>query len=270
MRTYILHFIAIWSANLSFAQQLDPIHYPPEAEWEQLYVRNSDTVLTCMRYYFCSDDTLYFREHPSMKVVKFALSDLSPPSFSVGKDYQFQKKGGRIATRMFYSQTLDRYYDYYLHAPLLFVSARNIEPANELGIPQDIDTMFSWNKPKMYNSDATFGEMPQKILYHTSGCTYYLDDYYFLSNGALYFKLSGKAGVYSLPLTMISGSKGIDKLGKDLDFSHRLKYRKNTRRMLGFSIIIYPTYLVTLPIGIFRAVRHARYRNAKMLSCSGV
>jgi hypothetical protein len=270
MRTYILLFIALWSTNLSFAQQLDPVHYPPEAEWKQLYVRNSDTVITCMRYYFRSEDTLYFREHPSLKVVKYALADVYPPTFSVGKDYQFQKKGARIATRMFYSRKLDRFYDYYLHVPLLTVNARKIEPAKEIEKPQDIDTMFSWNKPKMYNPDATFGEIPQKILYDASGCTYYLEDYYFMSNGLLFFRLSGKPDVYSLPLNMIKRSEGIYDLGRDLDLGHRYKYRKNTRRMLGFSIIFYPTYIVTLPIGIFRSVRHARYRNAKMLSCSGV
>ena len=109
--------------------------------------------------------------------------------------------------------------------------------------------------------------MPQKILYHNLGCTYYLDDYYFMSNGELFFKLSGKPGVYSLPLSMIKGSEGIYELGRDLDLAHRLQYRKNTRRMLGFSIIFYPTYLVTLPIGIFRAVRHGHYREAKPLKC---
>lgn len=270
MKNMKLLLITCLFVNIAWTQTLDPEHYPPEAEWERLYVKNSDTVLTCMRYYFYSDDTIYFREHPSLKVVKFALADVYPPNFPIGKDYQFQKKGARLATRMFYSRKLDRYYDYYLHVPLLVVTTRTNENTKEIAIPQDMDTMFSWNKPKVYNPDATFGEIPQKVLYHISGCTYYLDDYYFMSNGALYFKLSGKPGVYSLPLNMIKGSEGIYNLGKDLDLGHRYKYRKNTRRMLGFSIIFYPTYIVTLPIGIFRAVRHGHYRNAISLSCSGV
>ena len=270
MKKLKIFLVFIFVMTKGWTQSLDPVHYPPASEWEHLYVKNSDTVLTCMRYYFCSDDTIYFREHPSLQVVKVALTDITPPSFSLGKDYQFQKKGARISTRMFYSRKLDRYYDYYLHVPLLVVTPRKIDPTNDIERPQEIDTMFSWNKPKVYNPDATFGEIPQKVLYHISGCTYYLDDYYFMSNGALYFKLSGKPAVYSLPLNMIKGSEGIYNLGRDLDLAHRLKYRKNTRRMLGFSIIFYPTYLVTLPIGIFRAVRHGHYRNAKSLSCSGV
>ena len=253
--------------HIGWCQTLDPKHYPAPENWEQIFVKNSDTVLTCMRYYFCSDDTIYFREHPSMKVVKYALADVSTPVFSIGRDYQFQKKGARISTRMFYSQKLDRYYDYYLHAPLLVLNTRRTEVPKEIELAQEIDTRYSWNTPKVSDPNANFGEMPQKILYHNLGCTYYLDDYYFMSNGELLSKLSGKPGVYSLPLSMIKGSEGIYELGRDLDLAHRLQYRKNTRRMLGFSIIFYPTYLVTLPIGIFRAVRHGHYREAKPLKC---
>jgi len=85
----------------SFAQTGDKKHYPDAEDWTYLHLKNSDTVLTCMRYYFLSDDTIYFREHPSLQVIKMATADFQSFDFALGKDYQFAEKGMKLSTRCF-------------------------------------------------------------------------------------------------------------------------------------------------------------------------
>lgn len=265
MRNFLTTLIFLLACKSIVAQQLDPTHYPPESEWEYLKIKRTDSVIVCMRYYFMSDDTLYFREHPSQKVVKLASSKIYLPGFDLGKDYQFASKGAAISTRLFYSKKLDRYYDYYLHAPAYKLNEAVPYDSEEQEMAAN---MFSWNLPQGYNPNATFGQLPLKVLYHKSGCKFVLQHYYFLSNGELFFKLADREGVFTLPLSEIVRAEGIYKLGKDFDLGHRYKYRKRTKNIVLTGIIIYPTFPVMLPIGIFRTVRHYRYRNAKSLNCA--
>ena len=92
----------------SFAQTGDKNHYPDPAYWHYLHLKNHDSVITCMLYYFRSEDTLYFRVHPSLQVIKMAAADFQIIGFSTGKDYHFAQKGQKMSTRLFYSEKLDR------------------------------------------------------------------------------------------------------------------------------------------------------------------
>jgi hypothetical protein len=269
--TFLLaSLLGLVTIGRNFAQIQDKNHYPDPAYWHYLHLKNHDSVITCMRYYFRSEDTLYFRAHPSLQVIKMAAADFQMIGFSTGKDYHFAEKGQKMSTRLFYSEKLDRYYDYYLHAPAVHIEPIIKETAPEepvLAVQKEIPVengLLSWNQPGTYAPSTTGLALPA-LIYTKSGSRYELLRYCFLSNGAIYFTLLDREGVFYIPLTEIVKAEGIFDLGNDLDLAHRSKYRKNTRRMVGFSFIVYPVLIVTVPTAIFRTIRHKRYREAKML-----
>jgi hypothetical protein len=55
-------FSVLFAVFIAQAQQLDPIHYPPEAKWEYLQTKETDSLIQVMKFYFVSDDTMFFRE----------------------------------------------------------------------------------------------------------------------------------------------------------------------------------------------------------------
>jgi hypothetical protein len=73
-------------------------HFPPQEKWELLKLKATDSVITCMKYYFRSEDTLYFREYPSERIHKISKKDLTELPFSVGKDYRFSKRNQNLET----------------------------------------------------------------------------------------------------------------------------------------------------------------------------
>ena len=78
-------------ANLQYKK-----HFPDQDEWVFLKLKGSDSVITCMKYYFKSDDTLYFREFPSQQIHKICESDLQETTFLTGKDYKFALKNQNL------------------------------------------------------------------------------------------------------------------------------------------------------------------------------
>ena len=242
----------------SFAQTGDKKHYPDAEDWTYLHLKNSDTVLTCMRYYFLSDDTIYFRELPSLQVIKMATADFQSFDFALGKDYQFAEKGMKLSTRLFYSKKLDRFYDYYLHAPAVHFEPKLVEK------PELTNISMSWNQP---SSAQEQNPLAPKVIYTKDGCRYGIKRLCFFSNNMIYFTLYNQEGIFYAPLSDIVKAEGIYDLGRDLDLGHRYEYRRNTRRMVIWSIIIYPSFPIITPFSIFRMVRHHRYRKAKMISC---
>ncbi|MFM8963458.1 MAG: hypothetical protein ACKOGD_06405, partial [Sphingomonadales bacterium] len=122
--------------NQSVAQQLDPIHYPPESEWEYLKTKNTDSLIQVMKFYFLSDDTLFFREAVSQQVVKVSVKDLQRTSIYVGQEYAFANRfygpGGATASRTSKNEKLDRFYYYYLNSPeLKFSKAASVLPIEQ-------------------------------------------------------------------------------------------------------------------------------------------
>jgi hypothetical protein len=49
-----------------------------------------------MKFYFQSDDTLYFREYPSERIHKISKNDLEELPFAIGKDYHFAKRNQNL------------------------------------------------------------------------------------------------------------------------------------------------------------------------------
>lgn len=78
-------------ANLQYKK-----HFPDQDEWVLLKLKESDSVITCMKYYFKSEDTLYFREFPSQRIHKISKNDLEETSFFTGKDYHFARKNQNL------------------------------------------------------------------------------------------------------------------------------------------------------------------------------
>lgn len=267
MRKLYVIIIFNFLCFLGLCQNLDSKHYPESKYWKQLSVKNTDTLITCMRYYFCSNDTIYFREHPSLKVVKLALTDLNKPGFSLGKDYRFADKEQRISNQLFFSEKLDRYYDYYLHAPLYDLSKITIKVQVQDTSGTASANKLSWNRSADNQYDPYTSTPHVKYVIHRSGCKYNIERYYFLSGGKLYFKMFDKPGTYSIALTDIQAAEGISALGRDLDLQHRYTYRRNTKRIVLFSFIYFPALVITGPIGIVRGIRYRRYNRAISISC---
>lgn len=67
-------------------------HFPDPEEWFLMSLKGSDSLVTCMRYYFMSDDTIYFREYPSQHIHKINKTDLNELPFNLGKDFHFSRQ----------------------------------------------------------------------------------------------------------------------------------------------------------------------------------
>ena len=78
-------------ANLQFKK-----HFPDQDEWVFLKLKGTDSVITCMKYYFKSEDTLYFREFPSQRIHKISKIDIEETTFFTGKDYHFARKNQNL------------------------------------------------------------------------------------------------------------------------------------------------------------------------------
>jgi hypothetical protein len=73
-------------------------HFPSEENWEFFKLKQTDSIITCMKFYFQSDDTLYFREYPSERIHKISKQDLEELPFAIGKDYHFAKRNQNLNT----------------------------------------------------------------------------------------------------------------------------------------------------------------------------
>jgi hypothetical protein len=71
-------------------------HFPTEENWEFFKLKQTDSIITCMKFYFQSDDTLYFREYPSERIHKISKNDLEELTFAIGKDYHFAKRNQNL------------------------------------------------------------------------------------------------------------------------------------------------------------------------------
>ncbi|MEY4991148.1 MAG: hypothetical protein RI948_14 [Bacteroidota bacterium] len=100
----VLFFLLTWS-NLSFAQVKNPADFPPRTSWHELPLLAQDTIVLCMKYYFLSDDTIYFREAASEQVMKLALAEIGETDIFYGKDFHYAQIsiGSKVKNNTFYS-----------------------------------------------------------------------------------------------------------------------------------------------------------------------
>ncbi len=244
MRTYILLFIAFLSANLSFAQQLDPVHYPPEAEWEYLKTKQTDSLIQVMKFYFNSDDTLFLREALSQQVVKIALTDLQIPGFYLGTRYTFAARfygpDGANASRSSKNEKLDRFYYYYLNAPELNFTKVTLENEKEDVTTTKVDTLppstgseIKSNATSAGNSPYYSALRPQIVL--RNGCVLHPEKLYFLSDGQLYFGNGVRNNVYKVDTAAVQAVIGIE-VGKNLNLTSKAGYELGGRIIRGAGI----------------------------------
>lgn len=304
MRTHILLFIAFLSANLSFAQQLDPVHYPPEADWEYLKTKQTDSLIQVMKFYFNSDDTLFLREALSQQVVKIALTDLQIPGFYLGTRYTFAARfygpDGANASRSSKNEKLDRFYYYYLNAPELNFTKVTLENEKEDVTTTKVDTpppstgaVIKSNPTPEENSPSYSALRPQILL--KNGCVIYPEKFYFLSDGQLYFGNGVRNNIYKVDTAAVQAVIGIE-VGKNLNLTSKVGYELGGRiiRTTGIFLGTINTFFVafsvawefdgafaffaTIPTGIVyakmiingtqRIQNKRRFRHARYAQCS--
>ena len=291
MRSHILLFIALLSTNLCFTQQLDPIHYPQESEWEYLKTKQTDSLIQVMKFYFNSDDTLFFREVLSQQVVKVALTDLQIPGFYLGTRYTFAARfygpGGETASRTSKNEKLDRFYYYYLNAPELRFSKD--APHKEV-LQETKQEVVQKEQPITSNYSAL---QPQIVL--KNGCVLHPEKLYFLSDGQLYFGNGVSDNIYKVDTAAVQAVIGFE-VGKNLELMTRSGYAFGGRCMRFVGIVLgainvgivasslswdFSTgmgFFGTIPTGIIyvkliingttRILNKKRFQNARYVQCA--
>ena len=246
MRTYILLFIALLSTNLSFAQQLDPVHYPPEAEWEYLKTKQTDSLIQVMKFYFNSNDTLFFREVRSQQVVKVALTDLQTPGFYIGTRYTFAARfygpDGANASRTSKNEKLDRFYYYYLNAPELSFTKVALVNEKESATTSKVDTPTLPAAPEVKSKPTSVGSSPsfsalQPQIVLRNGCVLHPEKLYFLSEGQLYFGNGVRDNIYKVDTAAVQAVIGFE-VGKNLELMTRPGYVFGGRCMRFAGILL--------------------------------
>lgn len=243
--------VSCFISNPFFAQQLDPIHYPPESEWEYLKTKNTDSLIQVMKFYFLSNDTLFYREARSQLVVKTSLKDLQRPTFYLGQDYAFANRfygpDGATASRTSKNEKLDRFYYYYLNSPeLKFNKVAPIsEPkAQEIEL---VDTTMERSGPPsvedfIQKSSPNSALRPQIVL--KNGGILYPEQFYFLSDGQLYFGNGIRENVFKVDTIAVAAVIGIE-VGENLRLMSGKKYVKRGRSLVALGV-----YLGAINIGI--------------------
>jgi len=212
-------FAVLFAVFIVQAQQLDPIHYPPESEWEYLKTKATDSLIQVMKYYFVSDDTLFFREALSQTVVKVAKNDLQTPQFYLGTTYYFANRfygpGGETASRTSKNEKLDRFYYYYLNAPeLRFSKEAPQKEASEVPskaidtiVPKPMPTPQRETQQQVLTSTGSFSSVKPHILMK-SGCVFVPEKFYFLSDGQLYFGNGVRDNIYKVDTAKVGYAFG--------------------------------------------------------------
>ena len=241
-------FAVFFAVFIVQAQQLDPIHYPPESEWEYLKTKATDSLIQVMKYYFVSDDTLFFREALSQTVVKVAKNDLQTPQFYLGTTYYFADRfygpGGETASRTSKNEKLDRFYYYYLNAPeLRFSKEAPQKEASEVPskaidtiVPKPMPTPQRETQQQVLTSTGSFSSVKPHILMK-SGCVFVPEKFYFLSDGQLYFGNGVRDNIYKVDTAAVAAVVGIE-VGKNLELSSKVGYAFGGRCLRFVGIVL--------------------------------
>lgn len=251
-------FAVLFAVFIVSAQQLDPVHYPPESEWEYFKTKATDSLIQVMKFYFVSDDTLFFREAVSQSVVKVAKNDLQTPDFYLGSSYYFAKRfygpGGETASRNSKNEKLDRFFYYYLNASELHFSKEAPQkevPQKEVLQEAKIEVaQIPAHQQKEPPLTSKYSVLQPHILMK-NGCVIVPENFYFLSDGQLYYGNGTKNNVYKIDTTDIAAVIGIE-VGKNLHLSTKTGYAFSGR------ILCATAYVVGLinTVGIYTASKY--------------
>lgn len=264
MKALFLPIILLFLCVSCFAQQTDPIHYPEESEWQYLKTKHTDSLIQVMKFYFNSDDTLFFREARSQQVVKVALQDLQPPNFFIGSRYTFAARfygpNSLKANRNAKNEKLDRFYYYYLNVPELNFTKVALVNEKEDATTSKVDTPIpstgseiKSNPTPEWNTQSYSPLRPQILL--KNGCVIYPEHFYFLSEGQLYFGNGVRDNIYKLDTTAVQALVGID-AGTNLFLKDKNLYKFGGRCLqyvgiwLGTIQTILVAYAVSYEFGV--------------------
>jgi hypothetical protein len=257
MKLRLTSFIAVlFSIFLAHAQQLDPIHYPAQAKWEYLQTKETDSLIEVMKFYFLSDDTLFFREASSLQVVKVALVDLEYPAFYLGKDYFFASRfyGPNAAnmSRTSKNEKLDRFYFYYLNSPELVFSKTLSEQQYVVKsdiIPKSRPLVLDSAKVQVYDTKLGQVDDSAAYLYLKNGKTIQTKKIYFESNGCYYFGSGVRRNVYKILASEVDSVR-CPKPINDLDLANHRWYGVvgGIMQCYGCSGMVVGTFFVTISI----------------------
>ncbi|MFM7006892.1 MAG: hypothetical protein ACKOWX_06525 [Flavobacteriales bacterium] len=279
MKNLVFLFSFFFVVLTTYAQQLDPIHYPPESEWEYLQTKQTDSLIQVMKFYFNANDTLFFREAVSQQVVKLALADIQRPSFYLGTKYFFAERfygpNGANAKRTSKNEKLDRFYYYYLNAPALPIG--KIAPVKEITTtsassalaitetipaPENSVPIVATTPPQTEESGASaFYSVIKPHILLKNGQVLRPDNVYFLSEGQIYFGQGVRQHIYKVDTAEIATMVGFE-IGKNLRLNNRVGYVFGGRCMRGIGFFVFIIngvisansegygFFATIPVGL--------------------
>lgn len=208
MMTFKLIFVFVLISSTAFAQQRNPIDYPPSDKWHDLPLIGNDTVIKCMKYYFLSNDTIFFREAKSEAIYKLALSEISQTDIYYGKDLQFnaqsnialpRKKNGDLK-----GQNTERYLAYYQQAVPLHYTKQILATSTITPIDKQLDTSAIVNFKETPSSQMILPDSLPKFLANEAGfitkegCKVLTYEYIGWSDSRYYFSVGSKKQFFYL------------------------------------------------------------------------
>ncbi len=232
MKLLFLTFLLTWS-SLNFAQVKNPIDFPPRASWHELPLLAQDTVVLCMKYYFMSEDTLYFREAPSEQVVKLALSDIGETDIFYGKDLHYAQiePGFKVKNATFYA-----YYkaaeSFQYGAQKAFQQARNEAQQKELAQKVTAAALLEATSAARLQSFA-----PTEVGFILkNGCKILTEGYAFLSGDKYFFKVADQELPFLIDTAAVFYTHGVE-FKKNYPFHNHFGYRLAAKSWLCLVVV---------------------------------
>ncbi len=276
-----IFFLLTWS-NLNFAQVKNPSDFPPRASWHELPLLAQDTTVLCMKYYFLSDDTIYFREAASEQVMKLALAEIGETDIFYGKDLHFAqiKPGSKVKNNTFYA-----YYkaaeSFQYGSQQAFQQARIEAQRKELA--QKVSEAALIEATPMAWSQAFSPTEVGFIL--KNGCKILTEGYAFLSGDKYFFKVANQKTPFFIDTAAVLYTQGIE-FKKNYPVDNHFGYRLAAKSWLCLVVVGGPlliasaglltmwvtgveaTGIVTTGVGgyIFYVVFKGAVRNVKRLN----
>jgi len=198
----------LFSSGVAFAQQRNPIDYPSSDKWHDLPLVGNDTVVKCMKYYFLSNDTIFFREAKSEAIYKLALSQIGQTDIYYGKDLQFnaqssislpRKKNGELK-----GQNTERYLAYYqqaipLHYTKQVLAKSEINPLQKQPDTSNIDDVVEPSSIHVILPDSFPKFLANEAGFITKeGCKVLTYEYIGWSDERYYFSVGNKKQFFYL------------------------------------------------------------------------
>lgn len=235
-----LFFLLTWS-NLNFAQVKNPSDFPPRASWHELPLLAQDTIVLCMKYYFLSDDTIYFREAASEQVMKLALAEIGETDIFYGKDLHLTqiKPGSKVKNNTFYL--------YYRTAgPFQYSAQKDFWKAKNQEQQKYLEQKVSEAKlMELTNMERlpTFSPSEAGFILK-NGYKILTEGYAFLSGDKYFFKVADQKTPFSLDTAAVLYTQGIE-FKKNYPFQNQFGHRLAAKSWLCFVVVVGPLLIVS-------------------------